>query len=536
MKNRYHTNLKDQQFDAIIIGSGLGGLTAAALLAKSKKKVLILEKHYVPGGFTHTFRRNDYVWDVGVHYIGQMQNKGALMHKIFDYVTEGTLQWSSMGEVYDRAVIGSDVYDFVCGAENQIQNLIGHFPEEVLAIREYFSIIQNMGTTASMFFGEKTMPYFLSKSIGFFLRRKFYKYSDQTTYQVLRRLTNNEKLISVLCAQCGNYGLTPQRSSFAIQGIVAEHYLDGGNYPVGGASAIHKSLLQVIEKHGGVLAIKAEVAHIILKDNKATGVQLKNGDVLAARIIISNAGARNTFTKLLPYGFKNSDIIKKGLQDIKPSTSHICLYIGLDASDEELKLPRYNYWVYNDYDFDAQFNRHLENHESDPPLAYISFPSAKDPEWAALHPGKSTVQVIAAASYEWVRKWESERWQKRGDAYEKFKEGFKNKMLEKLYHILPQVKGHVAVCEVSTPLSTRHFTNHQEGEIYGLEHTPARFRLDWLRAHTPVKNLFLTGQDIITVGVGGALFSGVLTASSILKKNFLWHALRYKKEKKQPGN
>jgi all-trans-retinol 13,14-reductase len=92
MKNLYHSNLSAQRYDAIIIGSGLGGLTTAALFAKQKRKVLVLEKHYVPGGFTHTFRRKDLTWDVGVHYVGQVNNENALMTKAFNFTHERPLQ------------------------------------------------------------------------------------------------------------------------------------------------------------------------------------------------------------------------------------------------------------------------------------------------------------------------------------------------------------------------------------------------------------------------------------------------------------
>jgi all-trans-retinol 13,14-reductase len=533
MENLYHPRLKDQKFDAIIIGSGLGGLTTAALMAKSGKKVLILEKHYVPGGFTHTFRRGRFRWDVGVHYVGQMGQPDALMKKIFDYITEGRLQWQSTGHIYDRVFIEGDHYDFVCGEENQIQQLLLNFPSEETAIRTYFKMVRQAGVSSKMFFGERTMPHFLSKYIGFLLRNKFYKLSDKTTYEVLKGLTENEKLISVLCAQCGNYGLTPQHSSFAIQAIITEHFLEGGNYPCGGASGIAKSILNVIKKNNGTLALKAEVAEVLIKKNKAFGVKLINGDELKAPIVISGTGARNTFIKLLPPSANIPPHILLDLQKVLPSTSHLCLYIGLNASDQALSLPMYNYWMYDNYNFDEAFNAHLNDPEADPPLAYISFPSAKDPQWQVSNPGTSTIQIIAPASYQWIKKWEGAGWQKRGKEYEAFKEKFKLRMLDKLYRLLPEVKGHVTVCEVSTPLSTKHFSGHPEGEIYGMEHTPARFRLRWLRVHTPVRNFYLTGQDITTVGVGGALFSGVLTASSILKKNFLWHAVKYKNKNVQ---
>jgi all-trans-retinol 13,14-reductase len=127
-----------------------------------------------------------------------------------------------------------------------------------------------------------------------------------------------------------------------------------------------------------------------------------------------------------------------------------------------------------------------------------------------------------------MKKWEEEKWQKRGDEYEKVKEEIKNKLLEKLYETLPQTKGKVEICELSTPLSTKHFSNYSTGEIYGLEHTPERFNLLQLRAKTNYKNLFLTGQDIVCVGVGAAMFSGVITSVAILKRNILWKIIRYK--------
>ena len=127
-----------------------------------------------------------------------------------------------------------------------------------------------------------------------------------------------------------------------------------------------------------------------------------------------------------------------------------------------------------------------------------------------------------------MKEWEDCQWQKRGEEYEKKKEEIKNYLLEKLLKTLPQIKDHIEICELSTPLSTKHFSNYANGEIYGLEHTPARFNLLQLRANTNYKNLFLTGQDIVCVGVGAAMFSGLITSIAILKRNLLWKVIRYK--------
>jgi all-trans-retinol 13,14-reductase len=525
MKNLYSPELAKSRYDAIIIGSGMGGLTTAAFLAKAGKKVLVLEKHYVAGGFTHSFKRKKYEWDVGVHYVGQVNLENGLLRKAFDYVSDGKLKWNGMGEVYDQAIFEGDVYNFKAGREEQIKQMIEYFPQEEKALRDYYKLVSKVGSLSLMFFAERTMPSWLSRSLGYFLRKGFYKYSRRTTYEVLSGFTKNEKMISVLCAQCGNYGLPPKKSSFAIHAMVTDHFLDGGNYPVGGASNISKSVVNVIEANGGIIAIKADVKNIIIKNNKATGVEMSNGDIINADKIISNTGIHNTYNKLIKTK-KNESASE--INELRPSVSHVCLYVGLNASDDELKLPKYNIWLYNSYKLDLDYDHHLTNKHFSPSIAYISFPSAKDPGWTEKHANTSTIQVIAPCPYEWVKEWEEQKWQKRGDEYDIYKEELKNHLLEKLYSVLPQIKGRIEIAELSTPLSTRHFSNYARGEIYGLEHSTARFELKQLRATTPYKNLYLTGQDIVCVGVGSALFSGIITSVVILNRNLLGRINKFK--------
>jgi all-trans-retinol 13,14-reductase len=505
----------------------MGGLTTAVCLAKAGKKVLVLEKHYVTGGFTHTFKRKKYEWDVGAHYIGQVNDSNSFIRKAFDYVTNGKLKWDDVGDIYDQTIIEGDVYNFRKGFANQIKQIIGYFPDDEKAIRLYFDLIIKVSNHATVFFSEKTMPDWLSKLLGHQLRKRFLQYSKQTTYDVLSTLTKNQKLIAVLCAQCGTYGLSPKQSSFGIHALVVGHYLEGAAYPVGGASNIHKSMVDVIEANGGTIAIKADVKNIIIENNKAIGVLMQNGDSLFAKNIVSNAGAHNTFNKLILKEFQKEENTI-GLNKIKPSVSHVCIYVGLTASDEELKLPKYNIWLYENYKMDEERENHLKTKNSISPVFYMSFPSAKDSDWKTKHPGTSTIQVLGSYPFDWMSEWENNKWQKRGDDYEKVKEDLKNVFLEKLYTTLPQIKGYVEVCELSTPLSTKHFTNYDKGEIYGLEHTPQRFELKQLRPKTNYKNLYLTGQDIIAVGVCSAMFAGVITSISILNRNVLWRIFRYK--------
>lgn len=516
-----YESLKTQKWDAIVIGSGLGGMTAASLLARAGKKVLILERHYAPGGFTHTFKRKGFEWDVGVHYVGQMDDPKSILRKCFDYVTERNLKWAPMGNVYDRAIIQGDEYEFVCGRQAQTKKLIEYFPEEELAIRKYMKLLGGVAASSGWFFGEKTMPMPLSKTVGRILRWRFAKSSRRTTLDVLKGLTTNKKLIAVLAAQCGNYGLAPDKSSFGIHAVVADHYINGGSYPLGGAKSIQKSILGSFEDRGGVVVLQAEVLSLVVDKTKVIGVELSDHAKLFAAAVISNVGVRNTFQTLVPKEMPVVPEIQAALRDVNPSASHVCLYVGLNASAESLGLPKHNVWIYDDYDFSSLESASQGDPLSEKGLVYISFPSVKDPSWAEQNPDKATIQVIAPCSYERVKQWQDTKPGKRGEDYLEFKTKVTEKLKAKLLERFPQIGEHITFSELSTPLSTRHFSNYSSGEIYGLEHTPKRFSYSFLRPQSPYKGLYLAGQDVVTVGVGGALYSGVLAATKVLNKSVI---------------
>jgi all-trans-retinol 13,14-reductase len=504
-----------EKWDAIVIGSGIGGMTAATLLAMAKKKVLLLERHTVPGGFSHTFKRKGFEWDVGVHYVGQMQNPNSILKKIFDYITEGELKWSPLGEIYDEARILGKSYSFYSDFERHQKNLISLFPEEADAIKNYFKLVRSAAGSGPWFFGEKTMPWFLSCTLGKLLRWRFERFASKTTDEVLRSLTSNEELRSVLLTQCGDYGHSPDRSSFAIHAAVVSHYLDGASYPVGGAASIPDLTLKVFKRFGGSLRVKSDVREILTKDGRVTGVQLATGEIVNSPVVISNAGFRNTFSKLVNLNSvptRVRDRLQSALSKTEPSTAHLCLYVGLDASDEQLKLPKNNIWVYD--------TRVLSEQQKSA-LTYISFPSAKDSAWKLQHPHKATVQVIRGADFSEVSAWKDEKWPRRNENYLELKRRWTEELKAKLLRELPHLEKHIVYTELSTPLSTLHFAGYSEGEIYGLSHTPSRFANRALRPQTPIKGLILTGQDIVTVGVGGALYSGVLAATVALKKSVI---------------
>ena len=160
-------------YDTIIIGSGMGGLATAAILAKEGQKVLVLEKHYTPGGFTHIFKRKGFEWDVGIHYIGEMQRQNSILKKLFDYVSDSNLKWADMGDVYDKIVIGDKHYDFVKGVKNFKAKMMSYFPEDKEAISTYIDLVFKAVKASKGYYMSKTLSPLANNLFGWYLKNRF---------------------------------------------------------------------------------------------------------------------------------------------------------------------------------------------------------------------------------------------------------------------------------------------------------------------------------------------------------------------------
>jgi all-trans-retinol 13,14-reductase len=245
-----------------------------------------------------------------------------------------------------------------------------------------------------------------------------------------------------------------------------------------------------------------------VEGGRAVGVRLAGGETLRAPVVISDAGARATFLRLL--GEEVEIPFRAQLRRIPSSMAHVSLYLGLSGSPASLGVRGENYWLHDSLDQDGMWDRSGEILAGRSPQIYVSFPSLKDPQ-ARAH----TAEIIAAVDPSVFARWEGSSWMKRGEEYLALKARIAEGLLAQVERRLPGLSGLVVHRELSTPLSTAHFTGHPGGEIYGLPATPERFALTWLRARTPVRGLYLVGADALILGVGGALMSGVMCAAAV---------------------
>lgn len=512
---RYRSTRLASSYDAVVIGSGMGGLTTAALLSDLGWKVCVLEQHYTAGGYTHSYDRNGYEWDVGVHYIGDVGSPTRI-RKMFDHLTEKRVKWAPMDEEYDRFFVGDKVFCAKAGKQQFRDNLREQFPDEGAAIDRYLELLKVVGEGMSIYSTSRVLKPWQRALAWPYLKWKIPALMFRKTWDVLSELTENKDLIAVLCGQWGDMGLPPKRSAFMVHAMIARHYMHGGFYPVGGSWRIAESIIPKIQQAGGEVFTYARVKQVLLDGDQVTGVEMDDGHQIDCACVISSAGVDNTYRQLLPAAAVTKAGYDRLLDKVNPSFAHLGIYIGLKHSAEELGLPKTNFWIYPGNDYDAAIEQFLDDPEAEFPVVYISFPSAKDPDYERRHPGTATIEIVAPAPYEWFEKWKGSTWGKRGEEYEKFKTHLGERLMQHLYDKLPQLQGKVDYYEVSTPLSTDHFSAYQQGELYGLDHDPVRLEQNWLGPHTRFKGLWMTGQDVLTCGVAGAMMAGLLTTTAIV--------------------
>ncbi|XP_049986190.1 all-trans-retinol 13,14-reductase [Alexandromys fortis] len=434
LKQAFSASRVPEKLDAVVIGSGIGGLASAVILAKAGKRVLVLEQHTKAGGCCHTFGKNGLEFDTGIHYVGRMR-EGNIGRFILDQITEGQLDWAPTPE-----------------------------------------------------------------------------------------------LQAVLSYIFPTYGVTPSHTTFSMHALLVDHYIQGAYYPRGGSSEIAFHTIPLIQRAGGAVLTNAPVQGVLLDSaGRACGVSVKKGHELVniyCPIVISNAGVFNTYQHLVPGSVRGLPDVKKQLAMIRPGMSMLSVFICLRGTKQDLKLQSTNYYVYFDTDMDKAMERYIsmpkEKAPEHIPLLFIAFPSTKDPTWEDRFPDRSSMTVLVPTAFEWFEEWQEEPKGKRGADYETLKNAFVEASMSVVMKLFPQLEGKVDSVIGGSPLTNQYYLAAPRGAPYGADHDLARLHphtMASLRPQTPIPNLYLTGQDIFTCGLIGALQGALLCSSAILKRN-----------------
>jgi all-trans-retinol 13,14-reductase len=505
-------------FDAIVIGSGIGGLTAAAALAKRGRRVIVLEQHFQLGGLTQTFTRREYTFATGLHYIGGVgeapgsENQfGRLLH----WLTDGRVRFASIGSPYDIIRLPGFEFPIEAPRAAYVARLKGVFPDETEAIDRYFMACDEAQTASMSLFAIKALPAVLAAPVRWFNARRVQRTLRTRTADAVCDI-RDRRLAALLTARWGDYGLAPAQSPFAIHALVTGSYGAGAYYPIGGPAKFAEVLADAVLTAGGELRTHALVAEIRVERDRAIGVRLANGESIDAPVVVSAMGARNTVAAL-PESVACE--WREAVLSLKSGLSYVSLYLGFRADIREHGASPANIWIYEDSDVGRVWER---PGEEDAPAMFVSFPSLKDPDHRDFE--HHTAEVIVFCRWESFSKWAQGSPGHRSEEYKAAKASIAVRLLTQFQRHFPQLAPLIDFHEASTPLSQASFVLADRGATYGLEMSAERMRHNALNIRTPLRGLLLAGQDAASPGIQGAFMGGFMAAASIEPR--LWREMR----------
>lgn len=494
-----------EQYDVVIIGSGLGGLACGTILAREGYKVCILEKNKQIGGTLQTFVRERVIFDSGVHYVGGL-GEGQNLYQLFKFMgIMDKLKLHKMDEeVFDAIMFGDDpvVYQYAQGYEKFIANLAKEFPAEEEAIRKYCDAIKNV---CSKF------PLYNLRKGDYFEKVGVLEIDTQT---FLESITTNKKLQNVLAGTSLLYAGAPYKTPLYVHALVINSYIESSWRFVNGGSQISKHLSHEIFSRGGSILKHQQVIKLKEEDGKLRYAETAEGKRYYGNIFISNVHPIKTMD------MTESDMIKKAFRSrLKSLDSSIStFYVNIVLKKDTFKYINHNYYYFDKSDAWSVLNYTEENW----PAGYALFftTSSKESEYA------DAVTLMTYMRFEDVKKWEQtfntvSNEVSRGEDYELFKKEKAEILFAMVEKKFPGFTNCIHSYYTATPLSVRDYVGTDDGSLYGVVKDYREPMRTFISPRTKIPNLFLTGQNLNLHGVLGVTVSSVLTCSEILGIDYL---------------
>jgi phytoene desaturase len=483
---------RDEAYDAVVIGSGLGGVSAAALLAKHGYKTLVCEQGDGAGGLAHAFEREGYTFDSAIRVLAE----GEMVEGLLEYL--GVLDECKLIHIDHlyRAVFpdGESLFAPV-GVEEFMEAHIRLFPDEEEGIRTFF------GLRRQMFLETAQMPMQLDpRQLGnaMELAPTLFKYRTATLQQVLDEHLRDPRLKAMASALWPYMGAEPSRLSFFAYSQFIGVLVDGPYYCEGTFQSLVDAFVTALERNGGELAVQTPVTRILVEDGRVAGVELEGGRTLRATLVVSNADARHTFEDMIGVDQLPTSYAKK-LQRLRPSASACVLY-GATSHDLLQYEPAHETFIYKHWDHDDTWQDVLAGK---PAGMSMSIMTMLDPSLAPS--GDHVIIITAVAPYDIGRPWSE------------YRDEYMDGLLAEFEVVIPNLREHLSFWIGGTPLDIERFTRNYEGATYGWELVPQQIGSKRLGHATPIDGLYLSGH---WTEEGPASFrvilSGINTATKIL--------------------
>ena len=470
------------EFPVTVIGAGLGGLSAAALLARGGFNVTVVEQHDKPGGYATTFDRASgaFTFDVSLHSTGGAGNR---LRPIL--AATGILDRIETVQLPELCRIITPDHDIVWpnNAEGIVEQMVRLFPHEADGIQQFFRNMFGILDEVLLAFDRDSLRDRLSFPLA---HKRMWAARNKTLADILDDYVRDPKARGLLSVYWGYYGLPPSRLSGFYYSVATASYLrTGGHYIKRRSQDLSNALLGAIEAAGGKVLLQTEADGIEIEDGRISGVRIAGGKVLPAKAVISNANVPATM-KMLPEKFIPGDFLKK-LQGYRPSISTFVVWLGLNREIRD-KLKDYETFILRGYDPEALYQANLA---CDPAHSSIGVTLYDNLYEGYSKPGTSTVSIIMLSGYEPWRKFETDYFAGRKDEYRKEKQRIANILVEEAERrLIPGLSSMIEVMEAATPLTNMRYTKNPEGAVYGYEQSLENSFMNRLENKSPIKGLY----------------------------------------------